>query len=518
MQCKACRGTITLGSPLRSAGWKEVNSDIVELLVNAVSLTGVHRKTMVPWQVLYDRIDQIHHQMVSFERRRLQQASGVLAKKSLWLSTDQFSVTCNWHTQERRVPVWMPVTTTADNLSGFVLRTDLAFDPGVGNVLDVACDLFDQGDFRLPLSRSERARFSLPSLVSAARFEIDRLFDDPSLSPDERRYYADLDDVLADAGSDGRKYELVGAPKQGVVTSKVYSATAHLLAVSQMLPFEAGITLSSDDDAAIETAVLTAMLSRIRAGRFDYAKVSIDKDLSKPKKDALVGAYQAKLKAFAEAQVEISGFNDLLDRFVRTFASAAERPPKSGQIWRHSPIQRMYEPNKRVAVRVQRPGTEESVDGRYWTMVRRASLHGVDTFFNMLRNRVSMVARPGLSRSTKRLYSNKQTYRPEIAAKVIDIARVYYNFVEPRKAERSEDYLDLFRRLDLTGHQRFALLADIERIRAEERDLERRPEKRAREKARRLPGATPAMRLGIANGPVELRSILYEEWRTGLSF
>ena len=81
----------------------------------------------------------------------------------------------------------------------------------------------------------------------------------------------------------------------------------------------------------------------------------------------------------------------------------------------------------------------------------------IDSFFQVVRRRVSILERPMQSSSNKgRLWTGKQPYNPEKINKLLQILRTYYNFC-------------------LTG----------------------------------IDGKTPAEKLGIAKGPVEIRKILY---------
>lgn len=86
-----------------------------------------------------------------------------------------------------------------------------------------------------------------------------------------------------------------------------------------------------------------------------------------------------------------------------------------------------------------------------------------------------------------------------MALKILDIARIHYNWVEPRGYVLGEgEYIPKqVMEVAATGHQRMALRGENAR-----RQLQAKEE------------TTPAMRLGVARAPIRLRNILYTDWMT----
>lgn len=115
----------------------------------------------------------------------------------------------------------------------------------------------------------------------------------------------------------------------------------------------------------------------------------------------------------------------------------------------------MYEPLTSVGIAYQREiGTEEEMQNRLLELLDRSSLHAVDSFFNVLRQRVSYFHRAGLSRSSQSHYNVFQPYRPDMVQKIIDIARVYFNWVEPRPFRLARKFEALDPNPDAYGHER----------------------------------------------------------------
>ncbi|GHA18416.1 hypothetical protein UN63_03920 [Oceanisphaera arctica] len=126
----------------------------------------------------------------------------------------------------------------------------------------------------------------------------------------------------------------------------------------------------------------------------------------------------------------------------------------SREVWFNNPINRIYECDKYVAVLTD---AERLSEGKLVEFIYRASLHPIDNFFQMVRRRLSLLERPMHSESNNgRVWTGKSAYNPAMVDKMLQILRVYYNFCLVGKDKK-----------------------------------------------------TPAERLGLARGPVEIRKILH---------
>jgi hypothetical protein len=122
--------------------------------------------------------------------------------------------------------------------------------------------------------------------------------------------------------------------------------------------------------------------------------------------------------------------------------------------WLDHPFPTMSEPEKAVAYLTDLGGYD--VDHQAW-LYHKASLHGVDSFFNQVRRRLSLLERPIHSKSNKgRIWNGYSPYNPGNVAKILDIMRTVHNYI-------------------LTGKD----------------------------------GKTPAVRLGLAQAPLDYEDIIY---------
>jgi hypothetical protein len=63
-------------------------------------------------------------------------------------------------------------------------------------------------------------------------------------------------------------------------------------------------------------------------------------------------------------------------------------------------------------------------------LYNKASMHGVDSFFNQVRRRLSLLERPIHSKSNNgRIWNGYSPYNPGNVAKVLDIMRTVHNYI-----------------------------------------------------------------------------------------
>lgn len=497
-RCRRCRTTVTTGLRHKSMTRRGINKDIVLDLVNRASLNGILRKHGIGPKTLYERIDFIHEQMCAFEAAKLKALKNrtKFARHPFALATDSQDHMVNWLSRDRRIAVQLSCITTADNLSGFVFRSDLNFDPTIGDIVADFAKLLDAGEFDDPRRLGLIARYEAKAYFSALRHLLERRIDADKGDMEASRLLDELDKISPQVSSLEDDDLTADNPISGVVVRKTYTAMAHFMLLHEMLPAEAQVHFSMDADGTSIAATMVAMPERFRRDSLDMTVVMFEKNLSNPKKRARVKAYKTKFLKFASG-CDLKKVMDIRRAFIEANKTPA-RPPNGifGQFW-NIPIQTMYEPNKVVGIVHQHRGIDADDDGLVQLeLLDRASLHSADSFFSVLRKRFSFFDRGGQSRSTGTHYNPFQPYRPEMVQKIVDIARVYFNWCEPRPFRLVRDFQTLEQQLADSGH---------ETVKAEVKAIRRR--------ARREEFSTPAMRMKLARAPVRLETILYTDWR-----
>jgi len=494
-RCRQCRSTLTLTENPRAQTAGDVNHDIVKDVVNRASLNAILRKTRISPRTLYVRLDFIHRQMIAFEAykvRRLRETRRP-HRRHFALATDAQDQWVNWESRDRRHGITISTMTTADNYSGFIFRTDTSFDPTTGDVVDHFRDLLDRGDFDVPGGLGLSRRLQLPAFLDAVGHALMVRAEQPPAAEDIR-----LAKALEALGVKLKPEEANASnPITGAMVSPVYTAMAHFSLVSEMLPAGAQIHLMTDTGGTVTAAAPTGFMSALRENRVDLAYVFFNKGLKTTQKQAIMSEYKKRLTDFLASCDPTWGPREIRLGFMRAFARRANRNivPVPADWWR-VPIETMYEPQKVVGISYQRKiGTAADMEERRYELLARSSLHSVDSFFNVLRQRVSYLHRPGHSRSSETFYNAFQAYRPAMIQKVVDISRVWFNWVEPRPFRIARKFDPLAAAVYDTSHQH---------MKAAEK-------KHTRSEWRQRP-STPAMRIGLAKRPIRLDTILYGNW------
>ena len=103
--------------------------------------------------------------------------------------------------------------------------------------------------------------------------------------------------------------------------------------------------------------------------------------------------------------------------------------------WVEHPFPNMGEPDKAMCYLTDIQGYDE--DHLAW-LYNKASLHAIDRFFMQVRRRLSLLERPiSSSASPGRRWFGYGPYKPGIVGKLLDIFRVFYNFVEVGKNKQT---------------------------------------------------------------------------------
>lgn len=138
--------------------------------------------------------------------------------------------------------------------------------------------------------------------------------------------------------------------------------------------------------------------------------------------------------------------------------------------WVQHPLPRMAESNKAICWLTEHESFHDEVvlngvptkvvsDHVAW-LYNKANLHGIDSFFQKVRRRITMLERSmHSSANAGRTWSGYATYNPSHVAKMLDIFRAVHNHIDVRKEKGVE--------------------------------------------------STPATRLGLAKAPIDYKQVLY---------
>jgi hypothetical protein len=465
-RCKACWSNVSDGKKGRAQRRSNENLTVFRALVNKSPIRSIARLTELSPKAVYDKIAFIHEQCLAFvadRERRLPQ----MELRRLWLSTDRQDYTLNWADRANRRNTQLTAVATADNVTGYVFGQHLNYDPDA--VVDEVVALAEAaGDFDgrdAPFKRY--ARLWLPQDYADA-VRSDPGPRQPRRQPGgvEARIAERLEeaDLVDDPEALDRVFRTRTLPRVGMQTHVEYTVMAHFLLLRRLVGHAGKIRFFIDQDDTLWAGCLGTFGEKIRAGLADVLYVRIDKDRTVDERKRLVRETAAELDRVRKAIKK----PEMDDRDVRRFLISLQLTKLDPSLpwrkrWVYHPQHTLYEPDKAVCYASDRGDMDLM---HLAALMDRASLHGIDRFFMQLRRMLSPLERPIATPSNVgRVWRGYSAYNPLMVQRMIDIYRVYYNYAklgEPWKIQGV-----------------------------------------------RMPRGTPAMRIGLARGPVRVEDILY---------
>ncbi len=248
-------------------------------------------------------------------------------------------------------------------------------------------------------------------------------------------------------------------PKQGAMVHIDYLAFGHFMYLHHLLGRNTGrVHFCLDADPGLANACLAAWKDKFFKGQLDVAITSCDKAATIDQKNAAV-ALAIKLKDEAEeAYPELTPFRAWLQHFLVNSEIPYYKGLDRGKFLRSRdipyPFIKKSEPGKTVRFLTDDGERDaRSIAARF----HYTSLHQVDRFFMQVRRSIAGLERaPQYPRRASRKWYLYGYYSPEMVEKMLTIFRTYFNFI-----------------------------------------------------AKGQDGQTPAMRLGLAKGPVRFEEVIY---------
>jgi len=181
-----------------------------------------------------------------------------------------------------------------------------------------------------------------------------------------------------------------------------------------------------DQDSGIRAACFAAFKDRIIKRTADSFYVSINKDMTvDEKRRAVAGAKRSIEKLMKDEGIENK--QDAILTLLKRRISEAKVLGKWKDRWVFHPLATMSEPEKAMCHLTDLGGCDEN--HLAW-LYNKVSLHGVDSYFNQVRRRISILER-GIHTSSNagRVWSGYAPYNPVMVQKMLDILRVVHNYI-----------------------------------------------------------------------------------------
>ena len=461
-KCVGCKKAFSFGGrSTKRQRRSHPNRDILVHLMNAMPLRRIIKVLGISPSQLYDRIDFLFEQAQLFAGAR---ERTLLERDDLgtrYLSVDRQKLVVNWHSKKVRKNTLLLSIATADQTTGYVFGVNVNFDPAL-DAEEVEKDMLRFGDQALPRAFRRYARVWLPADWNTAA-ERAATRGEPIRKPLESVIEETYDAALGrpDIEDGEGPVSSSRAPVKGMLLHEQVVMYAHIQLVSRLLSRAKKIRFFTDQESGIRAAVLTAVPQRVMNRSADAFYVRVLKEMSVDMKRSLAGATKRRLTGLAAKRgitleaAELLAAEEELARMVAI--------GKWGDRWFRHPISDMREPEKSVCWLTDIDPVETDTEKRQHQVSHQALLHlkatltAVDRFFMQVRRGLTLAERAVASSNTdRRLWFGKSAYNPDVLVKVLSIFRTYFNYCE-------------------VGQD----------------------------------GRTPAMRLGLARGPVAPEDIIY---------
>jgi len=459
-RCRLCEKIFSVKpsglNPIARQAQSDKNLLILQLLVNKMPLRRICEVADIAPRVLYERIDFFFEQA----RRLLAERESKLPEidiRRLYIGVDRQEYSINWSRRKNKKNIILSAVASADNTTGYVFGMHTNFDPGMDATL-VAKDVEILKDDLLPLPHRKYARLWLSSdyeaslLVYAKRKMAGSLASEIAKSYDE---VALREDPESSETMDDEKM----LPDFGMLVHSEYTLYGHFMRLERLFRNVGKVRFFLDQDSGMRAACLASFASRIKGRSVDAFYVKITKDQTVDEKRKLVNHSRKLFDEIASQNPDLTE-SEVQLLMLKNEIRSSKQIGQWKDRWVMHPLPTLSEAEKASCFLTDMGDYDE--DHQAW-LHYKASLHAVDSWFNRVRRRNSMLERPITSAANRgRHYYAYAAYKPEQIQKLLTILRVCHNYIwligDPKKEDKKE---------------------------------------------------TPAMRLGLAKAPLGYRDIVY---------
>lgn len=459
-RCRKCGKSFTVRqqrNPIaRQRTYSHLNRDIFLEMVEKMPFRCISSKHEISMETVYNKLDFFYRQCVAFVASRERHFKDHNFKE-LYISVDRQDYRLNWTSKGDRRNMVVTGVASAEKFTGYVLGHHLNYDSSVDRkqIEDDAMSINDQ-DLKPPFRKYARLWLSEAEKLPATGLP-EEVPETPSIITNVRRKYAQAV-VRADIDVPQEEMDLRKKLRKGMLVHSEYTLYAHFEYLKMMLAGAKKIIFYMDQESGIRAACFSAFHQDIQDKRVDAFYVTLDKSLNIDQKLSLVTRSGYSIEDFISDHPEYQEATDFEQQslFMENILSEIVRVGPWGDEWLPHPFPDIGEPKKGVCWLTD-------LDDKAYTnfqlakLFLRGTLRPVDRYFGLVRRKTSLLERPFSTPSSGgRKWFAYDPYQPSVVEKLIEIYRVFFNYV--KKGEK---------------------------------------------------GRTPAMNLGLAKGPVKLEKILY---------
>lgn len=464
-RCNTCRKTFTFGGKsTRKQRKTHKNRDVFALLMNKSALNRMAEITGLDKKSLYGKIDFIHRQCLAFSADRERPlARGAIDLPKMYICVDRQTFVVNWSSRKDRRNVQLNAIASADLKSGYVfgmhLNFDGALDPDAVEKDALAIDDYANASpyrryARLWLKRDydEAVAASAGAAAKKAAKAMATARGTDELGAEIAAEYASAV-AREDVEQSEEKDRDLALPRLGMQVHEQYTLYAHFLVIARLLAKAPVVRVYMDQDSGFRAGFLAAFHWRVKNRTADAFYVRVLKEATIDQKDSATTKSRAEFKKWQDANPGLTP-HEIEQLMVKDEMRRMATIGHWGDKWLVHPLPNKSEPEKRICWLTDMGDYDEDRAARLYL---KATLHPVDRFFMQARRRLSLAERGVPSASAdRRIWHGYSAYKPQNLARVLEIFRVFYNYCAVGEDKK-----------------------------------------------------TPAMRLGLARGPVALEDILY---------
>lgn len=459
--CKSCRHQFSV-KDRAFTGQKQPhkNKTVFMEIVTKKPIRGIAQIAELSPKAVYDKIDFIYAQCRGFAGEREAKAHRI-RRKYVRLCVDRQDYLINWQSRKRRKNIQFTSVCTVEGKTGYVLGHHLNFDPN-RNQVDIDDAARENGDFD---PRSRKHFHAHPQYWKSDEFYAIARSQKTEVRPCIEEEPMLVEDLIREKEKERRRWpapEMADYPARGnqlppdgVMTHLDYTTYAHAIFVRRLIGDPYRTTIYMDQDEVLRAAYTSAFDARIAFGRVEMATVQFQKQMDIDEKRRLSNACRPRIRQLAMA----CGCSEELAisrKMAWDYAKLCAQEPDWRNRWVAHPRDTTNEPRRRVQYLTDT--NRKSLIDIGWTL-SGATLAPVDNYFMRIRRKLYYLERPIPSHTNaNRLYYGYSAYDPKRVVQYLEIFRVFTNYI------RKDD-----------------------------------------------DGVTPAMKFGLAKGPLKFEDILY--WR-----
>lgn len=455
--CHHCHSSWT-GKPIERPHTRtEIDKILFKLLVSKMPFRRMEYVLDMDLRSIKRRIDFLHRQCMAFVAERERKLS-TQQKERMYLCTDRQVQKSNWTNRKAKMNCEFYGIGTADLKSGYVFAFNFNYDPDM-NPVETEENAALIGDQTQLKHHREYARVWLKSdFEDAKRLSTKK----PKLAAGSVESAIEQKSLFDRMHDEDKSSEFFDQTKQipvkGMEVHNEYTMAAHFFLLKKLLAGVEKTRFYLDQDIGMKTWYLAAFKEEIANGKSDGFLVTMEKDLTVDMKRQVMREAKAEISQLAEMPYEQINPEALKLIFHEIIKDNMENPfviQKTGEQWIKIPRPSMNEPSKMIHAftPIHRYKPDHQAE-----LYLRGSLHAIDRFFMQIRRKLSTFERPFQSGTSQhRIWNGYSPYNPGMYQQLADIFRVFYNYCQQYGKSQ----------------------------------------------------ITPAMKLGLAKGPVELEKIIY---------